>query len=380
MSLSNAEHVLKALKDNKLILSATDVEKRLSDFFYEDTEKKENVPAPTTVAEVMEVDGITKDTPISDFRKESYRPYLLASEMTNVLKQRFINPSTDELSQNLVFDEGIIPRAVGSIHRPRLIDLCGSIPIEISTSPLVRNGRVGKWKPMEPGNFRHALGEEVMRFRPQYIESGRGYFYKYAFGLDISGSVAREDITVSALSRWMHSVLLEVETQMFQQYYDSTRTNADVGHLTTQDLEAELRGDTYEMDMRAWRKLHRSFADLHGMTDIFVDETQEDCVHDLPIGNGAVVIAPASDNFIDLRNRLADGTYVWSQFIRQPQENVYVCVDRQSSCGFYIVTGSEINERQVSILPDVVTIVFSITVGFEVIDERGVKVVNVTTT
>lgn len=377
-NMQNAEKFLKGVRDNNIILTDKNVNKQLSAFAFNDEEGKPAI-GESTLKHVLEADGAEPSTPISFFTKAEYRPYLLATQLANVTKQRFIDPRTDALTQNLVFDEGIMPRSAGSIHRPSLVELSNSTPIEISTSPLVRDGRVGKWRPIPTTNFRYALGEEIARFRPEYVESDRGVFYKYAFGIDLSASVTRDDISVSALARWMDGVLLEVETQMFQDYYNAI-LRSDADKLETKDLEAGLSGDTYHMDSTAWRKLHRSFGSLHGMTDIFVDETQEDVVHRLPLReNGSQIVAPSND-FRDLRNRLADGTYAWSQFLREPKANTYVCVDRQSSVALFIVTGTEMVEREVRILPDVITIVFSITVGFEVIDERGVKVVNVTTT
>ena len=341
---------------------------------------------PVSLRAVMEADGIKASTPLSDFIGSEYRPMLLAADMGNVIKQRFLEPTTTALQETERLMMGVIPRGVGTMHRPRLLDVCGGGTIVISDNPQDKDGKIGYWKPFPDFDARHTPMADMAMIRPDYIETEDGYFYRYAFYIEVSRGYARSDITLSSFGKWLETVFIAIETRMWQDYYntilrynDSDNVDAEDVEVNTKDLGAKQIGSEYPMDEDAWRALHRAFGTMHGMTDVFTDADQDNGLKGLDIGNNQVVLTAGGTDFTEFRNRLADGTYVWSQFLTDAQPNIQVGVDRQSSVSLFELEGSERSERDVSILTDSFAITFSIALGFRVTDPAGVKVVKVTT-
>ena len=123
-----------------------------------------------------------------------------------------------------------------------------------------------------------------------------GFFYRYAFYIEVSRSYTRSDITLSSFGKWLETVFIAIETQMWQDYYntilrynDSDNTDAEDIEVNTRDLGAKQIGTEYPMDEDAWRELHRAFGTMHGMTDVFTDGDQDDQLKGLDIGNNQVV-------------------------------------------------------------------------------------------
>ena len=341
---------------------------------------------PVSLRSVMQADGIKASTPLADFIGSEYRPMLLAADMGSVIKQRFLDPTTTALQETERLMMGIIPRGIGTMHRPRLLDVCGGTPITISDNPQDKDGKIGYWKPFPRFDARHTPFADMAMIRPEYIETEDGYFYRYAFYIEVSRSYARSDITLSSFGKWLETVFIAIETRMWQDYYstilrynDSDNVDAEDIEVTTKDLGSKQIGAEYPMDENAWRALHREFGAMHGMTDVFTDADQDDRLKGLDLGNNQVVVSAGSNDYTEFRNRLADGTYVWSQFLEEAEPNVQVSVDRQSSVSLFELEGSERSERDVSILTDSFVMTFSIALGFRVTDPAGIKVVKVTT-
>ena len=90
---------------------------------------------PVSLHAVMEADGIKESTSLAEFIGSEYRPMLLAADMGNTIKQRFLEPTTTALQDTQRLMMGVIPRGVGTMHRPRLLDVCGGSTIVISDNP-----------------------------------------------------------------------------------------------------------------------------------------------------------------------------------------------------------------------------------------------------
>ena len=378
-------------KNDPEVLTSVPTERELAEAFIKEANKTPNilrhgpkalamtVESPVALRAVMDAAGMKAATPITDFigLENEIKPYLMAMDISNVIKQRFVDPTTSSLTSNERLSEGIIPRGAGTMHRPRLVDLCGGYSVGISNDPFQNDGRVGYWKPLDTFNARHGSNEEIGTISPEYSEVNRGVFYKYAFAIQVSRQHTRQDVTLASFGKWLDTVFLAIEQQMLNDYYGVLLKNGKL--IESEALGASLVGTTYILNPNAWESLHEEFGTLHGMTDMFVHKKHKRNIKDLSVGNEGVVLTAGAANFPEYRNRLADGTYLWSQFLDEPDPDKIVAADRQSSASLYILDGSEISEREVNILSDVYVLTFSIALGFEVTDTRGVKVVNLTT-
>ena len=380
--LEAAEKFLAKIKenDNRLISSTpleyAMVESSKSDEFSELPEIELGL--------VMEVDGITRSTPMSAFLGQSienrHRPYLLAADLANFVKQRIVSPDLGRLQQDLQFSQGIFARSVGTMHLPSLIDLCGGRETFISGNTLGNESKIGKWKPFTPSGFKYADLEEFATVTPEFIETHAGTMYKYAFVITLSQRVLSDSITMDVFGNWIDQVILYLNVEMLNDLYKriiASVATADRIAVTTLVETPENGQAITDINDAAWKVLHRQFGKYHGMTDVFCAATQADVLHNLKIREDANVSISSSDSLIDIRNRLIDGTYVWHHFLDDPTENLYGCIDRQSAVAFMNKENSEISEREVNILSGSVHISFSIILGFEVTDDAGVKVVSV---
>ena len=331
-----------------------------------------------TLNRVMELDGLTLATPMRELIESPHKAHLFAADAANFAKRRLLD-NYSGLQDAFSVDGGILASTVGTIHRPPLLDLCGGRELRIKALPDNKNGSVGQWKPMEyPGadSFKHAPYEEILTVTPEYMETPMGAVYKYAFAMQLTTRNTLSAVSVDVASRWMEGVLLMLECEMLNDFYNKLILKGK--RVTTQELGSRTRdGSLYEIDWDSWEGLKDSFGKNHGLTDVFCHSDQDKNIKKLPIRNSGSVIVNSSDALVELRNRLADGTYCWSHFLDEPDEDLIPAIDRSSCAALYYVEDSEISERKINILSGSTTITFSVTLGFDVIDEGGLKVVEV---
>ena len=225
--------------------------------------------------------------------------------------------------QSYSLEEGLIASTVGTLHRPNLIDLCGGREIRIPQPPESRRGTVGQWKPMldtSQTTFQVAPRETIMSVDPEFMVTDRGVVHKYAFSISLSSRNTLSDVSVDVLGNFIDSVLLLLEGELLNHFYDAL-IQKETTRIGTQELGSETRdGTKYELDEYAWRGLRKSFGKNHGLTDVFCHETYDGIIHSLPLTSAATITVDSSGSLIDLRNRIKDGTYVWSHFLDEPEE------------------------------------------------------------
>ena len=347
------------------------------------TSNKKN---PLDLDIILALDGIDRGKSLSYFTEKRHRGHLLAAELTRSLKQNVVAPEFSPIQNTVVVDGGIIASTAGTMHRPTVLDLCGGQEIPINSSFLPKEtpssgGKIARWKPITATEdagftFRTAGGEEIGRIVPEYTETDGGYMYKFAFALRISRSFSSDAISLGAVQRWISNVFIVLEVELLNDLYEvGVGSVPESEYITTKDLGARGRADKFPMDRGAWRKLHEAFGLYHGLTDVFCPLPQSYGIKSLRLKDDGTLVIENPNSLIDFRNRLADGTYVWAQFLREPTPNLALCTDRASSMGFYYGADSEISDRKVNILDDSIDITFSISLGFKAIDESGIKVV-----
>lgn len=345
----------------------------------EDTDPNDRI----TLQRVMELDGITGATELRVVRNSEHKTHLFAADASGYIKRRLLD-NYSRLQTAFDVEEGIIASSVGTIHRPSLAQLCGDREVRIQQPATNKAGAIGQWKPINftgGESFKHGIFEEIMTIVPEYMETPMGSVYKYAFAIRLSDRNTLSGITVDVAALTIDSILLLLEGEMLNDFYGRLISKAGVQGVTvgTEALGSQDRdGSKYNIDENAWRGLHRSFGKNHGLTDIFCDGTQEQVIHGLPIGSSASISVGPSDSLTELRNRLADGTYVWSHFLDEPREYMLPAIDRASCAALYYVDNSEIRERKIDILTGETIITFSVIMGFDVIDPYGLKVVSIT--
>ena len=377
--LEASQAFLDQIKSDGKVLRGSSVESLIrsqnhKNFLDEDMDSNDRI----TLSRVMELDGIKRSTPMRQMIEAPYKAYLFAADSANFVKRRFVDDYSS-LQTSFSVEKGILASTVGSIHRPSLLDLCGGTEVRIQSLPDNKKGAVGQWKPMElKGDdvFVTAPFEEIFTIRPEYAETTMGSVYKYAFAMQLTEKNTLSGISVDVASRWMDGVLLLLECEMMNHFYQRLIVRGTT--IGTQELGSESReGAVYKIDEYAWRGLHNAFGKNHGLTDVFCHKDQEQVIHNMPIRSNALISVGASDALIELRNRLVDGTYVWSRFLDEPEENLVPAIDRKSCAALYYVEDSEIHERKVEALTGSVLITFSITLGFDVLDGAGLKLMEV---
>ena len=249
---------------------------------------------------LMEFAGISLSTPIVKFINNPVNGYLLAADFANVIKQRFTSPTIRQLRETTRIEGGILPRTVGTLHRPSLIDLCGGRSITIAPSSMSRDGAIGKWRPFDSESLESFITSEYSEIGTifaHFMETERGAMFKYAFGLKVDRKMTRDSISVDYVGKFLEGVFLHVEGEMFDHLYD--RVQDSVNPITTESLDAvpDTFSSRYLMNEEAWRKLHEQYDKNHAMTDVFTDSVQHQVALDLKLREGATITIDRNATF-----------------------------------------------------------------------------------